>query len=245
MTGLGRTRALDDGVSRARVRRWPGEPGVAHLVLVDHTMTVAESTLRNWIGLLVDEGASSIRTGALSPAASAVFADLGFEVIQELVLMGRPLSRRDSFSPPEHQLRPLRSVRAVSAAARIDQSAFAAPWHLDEDGIDEALNATPNHRIRLAISADDDPAGYLVTGRNGAAGFIQRLAVDPAHQGRGIATSLLCDGMTWLSRRGVREVLVNTHRDNLRALHLYERFGFHRLDDELCVLELHLDGASA
>ena len=245
MTGFGTTRELDDGVTRARVRRWPGEPGVAHLVLADHTMVVADSTLRDWVRIVTEHGHVSIRTGALSPAAASVFADHGFHVIQDLVLLRRELSRRDLFTPPEHLLRPLRSARAFSAAARIDQSAFAAPWHLDEDGIDEALKATPNHRIRLAVTADDDPAGYLITGRNGAAGFIQRLAVDPTHQGRGIATSLLCDGMNWLARRGVRDVLVNTHHDNHRALDLYERFGFRRLDDELSVLELHLDGKPA
>lgn len=245
MTGFGRTRELDDGTSRARVRRWPDEPSVANLVLADHTMVVAGSTLRDWVRLLADQGYTSVRTGALSPHAAEVFATHGFHVIQRLVLLHRRLSRRDRFASPEHLLRPLRSARAFSAAARIDHTAFDAPWHLDEAGIDEALRATPNHRIRLAVAADDDPAGYLITGRNGSAGFIQRLAVDPAHEGRGIATSLLCDGLDWLARRGVNEVLVNTHHDNHRALHLYERFGFVPLDDELCVLERSLEGAAS
>ena len=96
------------------------------------------------------------------------------------------------------------------------------------------------HRIRLAVTSTDQPAGYVITGRNGAAGFIQRLAVLPDAQGQGIATSLLLDGLRWLQRRGVREVLVNTNFDNDRALDLYERFGFQLVPESLRVFERSL-----
>jgi ribosomal protein S18 acetylase RimI-like enzyme len=96
------------------------------------------------------------------------------------------------------------------------------------------------HRIRLAVTATDEPAGYMVTGRNGSAGFIQRLAVDPAYEGQGVATSLLQDGLGWLARRRVTDILVNTHLDNQRALSLYQRIGFEQLPENLRVMELSL-----
>ena len=245
ITGFGRLRELDDGTVRARVRTWPGEPATAHLVLADHTMMVSASTLTEWTGRLVDAGYPLVRTGALSVESARVFVEQGFHLIQDLVLMKRALSRRDRFDAPGHLLRPLRSSRALTAAARIDQSAFAAPWHLDEVGITEAMHATPQHRIRLAVSATDDPAGYLVTGRNGTMGFIQRLAVDPAHEGQGVASSLLRDGLDWLARRGVTEVLVNTHVDNDRAFALYHRHGFSFTGSNLVVLECPLGDRAA
>ena len=237
ITGLKRVRELDDGRVRARVRTWPGEPHTAHLVLADHTMVASPATLHDWLNRLAQHGYTLVRTGALSPDAARAFTEQGFAPIQELALLRRDLSRHDTFGAPSHQLRPLRSSRALAAAARIDHAAFEAPWHLDENGITEALDATPHSRIRLAVNANDDPAGYLITGRNGAVGFIQRLAVDPEHEGQGVASSLMCDGLAWLARRGVREVLVNTHFDNTRALRLYARFGFVLVDEQLTVLE--------
>ncbi|MGA1244403.1 MAG: GNAT family N-acetyltransferase, partial [Ilumatobacteraceae bacterium] len=59
-------------------------------------------------------------------------------------------------------------------------------------------------------------------------------------QGQRIATSLLLDGLRWLQRKGVREVLVNTDFGNERALDLYRRFGFTLLPDSLQVFELAL-----
>jgi ribosomal-protein-alanine N-acetyltransferase len=139
-------------------------------------------------------------------------------------------------------MRPIRSRRQLSTAARIDVAAFAPGWHLDETGIIDASNATPQSRVRLAVTADDEPAGYMITGRNGTAGFVQRLAVDPRLAGRGVARALLHDGIQWLGRRGVTEVLVNTDLDNRRALDLYRRHGFAELPERLSVLAVPLEG---
>ena len=59
-----------------------------------------------------------------------------------------------------------------------------------------------------------------------------------------MASSLLIDGLQWLQRRGVREVLVNTNFDNDRALGLYERFGFQLLPESLQVLERRIERAT-
>ena len=168
----------------------------------------------------------------------------GFHEIQQLALMRMktPFSHlaKHSSRRPHHEMRPLRSQRALDVAARLDHLAFESGWELDVNGIEEACRATPVHRIRLAVTATDEPAGYMVTGRNGSAGFIQRLAVDPAHEGQGVATSLLQDGLGWLTRRRVTDILVNTHLDNQRALALYQRLGFEQLPENLHVMELSL-----
>jgi ribosomal protein S18 acetylase RimI-like enzyme len=43
--------------------------------------------------------------------------------------------------------------------------------------------------------------------------------------------------MDWLQRRGVIEAVVNTQTDNVTALRLYERHGFHRQEPGLRVLQ--------
>ncbi|MEY3618807.1 MAG: hypothetical protein RL726_1505 [Actinomycetota bacterium] len=230
-------RVLDDGTVRARLRPWPSEVDVAHLVLTDHTVAPRSTTLLDWTNLITRDGYSTIRTGALSPDAARVFLDHGYVEIQHLALLRLDLSEV-ILTEPHHRTRALRTFRAFETAARIDRKAFESGWELDAAGIRDACTATPTHRIRLALTTADEPAGYMITGRNGSAGFIQRLAVDPAHESQGVATSLLLDGLHWLRRYRVRDVLVNTRLDNDRALDLYRRLGFVDMDENLSVLEL-------
>ena len=237
-------RLFDDGIVCARVRRWPSRPDIAHLVLTDHTVAPSRASLDEWTHSLRSEGYGSIRTGALSLSATPPFDQAGFHEIQQLALLRMktplPSVATHRAAQPHHEMRPLRSQRSFDVAARLDHLAFDSGWGLDVDGIEEACRATPVHRIRLAVTATDEPAGYMVTGRNGSAGFIQRLAVDPAYEGQGVATSLLQDGLGWLARRRVTDILVNTHLDNQRALSLYQRIGFEQLPENLRVMELSL-----
>ena len=185
------------------------------------------------------EGYTSIRTGALSGEAAEQFEVMNFYEIQQLALLrlGTATPSRVDSPVPHHEMRALRSVRSMDIAARIDQEAFDFGWQLDALGIREACRATPAHRIRLALTSTDEPVGYMITGRNGSAGFIQRLAVSPTHAGQGVATSLLQDGLQWLSKAGVSDILVNTHLDNQRALDLYHRLGFATLPETLRVMQ--------
>ena len=236
----GPPRLLDDGRVRARLRTWPRQPGVAQLVLTDHTKEPSYTTLTDWMNVLRQWNFHTVRTGALAESATSTFVEHDFTCIQRLALLRLRLDRRTALDVPRHELRPVRGLQQLGMTARIDAAAFENGWDLDVDAIVDACRATPQHRIRLAVTATDRPAGYVITGRNGAAGFVQRLAVLPEAQGQGIATSLLLDGLRWLQRRGVREVLVNTNFDNDRALELYERFGFTLLPESLQVFERSL-----
>lgn len=185
------------------------------------------------------EGYTSIRTGALSGDAAERFEVMNFYEIQKLALLrlGDSTPSKVDDPVPHYEMRPLRTIRSMDIAARIDQEAFDFGWQLDALSIHEACRATPVHRIRLALTSTDEPSGYMITGRNGSAGFIQRLAVSPTHAGQGVATSLLRDGLKWLGKAGVSDILVNTHLDNQRALDLYHRLGFATLPETLRVMQ--------
>lgn len=236
----GPPRLLDDGRVRARLRTWPHQPGVAQLVLTDHTKAPSYTTLVDWMNVLRQWTFHTVRTGALAESATTSFVEHGFRCVQRLALLRTRLDRRTTFESPRHELRSLRGAQQLAVAARIDAAAFENGWELDVESIVDACRATPQHRIRMAVTATDQPVGYVITGRNGSAGFVQRLAVLPTFEGQGVATSLLVDGLRWLQRRGVREVLVNTNFDNQRALELYERFGFDLLAESLQVYERSL-----
>ncbi|MGH9274339.1 MAG: GNAT family N-acetyltransferase, partial [Acidimicrobiales bacterium] len=113
-------------------------------------------------------------------------------------------------------------------------------------GLDDALGATPSARLRVVARVDGEGViGYAITGRAGSRGYLQRLAVDPAAQRRGIGAALVIDGLRWLRRWGAHEVLVNTQVDNGAALALYEAMGFRRQPDGLAVLRRDLDTAES
>lgn len=248
-----RVRFLHDGVVTARVRSWPGRPDVAHVVLTDHQRSPTVGAVRSWCELLRLEGYSIVRTGALSADASQTFDRVGFGSIQSLALLRLDdpelLRRLRRLSRPAVAMRSMRSTRSLLTAASIDRQAFGVEWDLDVTAIREACRATPSHRIRLAVTAADEPAGYMITGRSGSSGFVQRLAVNPDHQGQGIGNALMQDGLRWLGRARVDDVLdrsriddilVNTHLDNVAALQLYDSWGFRRLEENLQVMELDL-----
>ncbi len=80
-----------------------------------------------------------------------------------------------------------------------------------------------------------------MTGRTASIGFLQRLAVDPAAEGRGIGSALVVDALRWLGHTGAREVWVNTQPDNERARSLYLRHGFTERGAGLDVLRRSID----
>jgi ribosomal protein S18 acetylase RimI-like enzyme len=181
---------------------------------------------------LEGRGVERAVTPALNPYEAEPFFQAGFELHEELHLLARSIDTR----PPEptHRLRggrPWHRRRVLD----IDARAFDQFWQFDKFSLKEARRATPTNRFVVAVEAEGI-AGYAVTGRAGGRGYLQRLAVDPSFQGRGIGTSLVHDSLHWLHRKRVGMALVNTQERNQRALMLYERLGFIRQREGLLVL---------
>lgn len=231
---------LRSGRDHARVRCWPGRPGTAQLVLVDHARAPETTTLQSWIDRLAERGVRDVRTGAVTAEVARRFERVGFAPIQELVLLQFDLDQAE-LPRPTHRRAPLgRGPRDLDLAAAIDTAAFGPEWSLDPAGIREACGATPHHRARFALDDDTAAVGYAVTGRSGRRGFLQRLAVHPDHQRRGVGRTLVLDALRWLRRWRADDVIVNTAHDNAAARSLYERIGFRVLDEQLFVLERSL-----
>ena len=119
----------------------------------------------------------------------------------------------------------------------VDAAAFPEMWHLDERGFHNALRATPSARFRVMVDARNGVVGYAITGRAGRRGYLQRLAVTPQAQGRGVGRHLVADGLSWCRRWRVQRVAVNTQHGNSRALELYLGMGFVEAPTGLRVLE--------
>jgi ribosomal protein S18 acetylase RimI-like enzyme len=226
----------------ARARAWGAGTATAHLVVADHTVVPPLDRVEAWVQDLSARGFSRIRTGALAAEPAAVFAQVGFLVDQQLVLLHTDPRARLHLVDGPGSTRRVRSARTsddLTTAAAIDRAAFGAQWCLDEAGILDACDATPSHRMRLV-----DTDGYAVTGRSHSSGFVQRLAVHPDAQHSGLGRRLMVDALEWLRRWRVTTAMVNTHVGNTAALSLYASLGFTRLDQQLAVLALDLEPTS-
>jgi ribosomal protein S18 acetylase RimI-like enzyme len=229
---------LTGGPDRLRIGSWRGDPSVALLSPTPGRSPTA-SGLDRALGELARRGYRAVLTPALTQPEQAPFAAAGFTVHERLHLLRHPL---DSVPEPRADGARLRRgrTRDVPHVLEVDGLAFDRFWRFDAPGLADARTATPSARFRVA-TLDGRVVGYHVTGRAGALGYLQRLAVHPARHGRGIGTALVGDALDWCRRRGATSVLVNTQETNRRALRLYEQLGFRPEPTGLAVLRRPLD----
>lgn len=227
------------GNERFRVGPWHADAAIAYLSLTPDVPRPSAAGLRRCLRRLSDQGYSSIITAALHPEEARSFLATGFTEHDRLRVLSHDLVDLDGprrSVPPDWGLRLRRARRADrDASLVVDARAFPGFWRLDRSGLEEALEATPRTRFRVARTCDR-VVGYAVTGRAGSQGFLQRLATDPTAAGHGVGSALVLDALTWARRRHLARVLVNTQADNERALQMYLRLGFEPTTTDLVVL---------
>jgi ribosomal protein S18 acetylase RimI-like enzyme len=230
--GAPRVDVIKWGSERARAGPWRGDREVAYLSPLADAPVPSAAFVRRCLDQLAARGYCRVVTGALSPAESSGFLAAGFEISEQLHLLAHDLIR----IPDAPSAVPFRRAGRLDQAAvlEVDHRAFRPFWQLDRGGLTDAVRATPQARFRVADNGM--VIGYAITGRAARRGYLQRLAVDPEHGGRGLGGALVVDGLRWLKRWRVEQAVVNTQLDNGRALDLYERLGFRRQPLGLSVL---------
>lgn len=218
---------------RLRVRSWRGRDDVAECLAAPIGTWVPPGLVRDALARARAQGYRRMVTPALPPYEWHPYLDAGFEIRERLHLLGH-----DLLALPEKGAHRLRKVRRrdLDTVLEIDHLAFEPFWRMDPPALDEAVRATPSSRFRLHRGGD----GYALFGRAGNRGYVQRLAVRPGAEGSGLGSTLVTDGLWWLRRWRITEVLVNTQASNDRAVALYERLGFRRRAGGLAVLEADL-----
>lgn len=125
----------------------------------------------------------------------------------------------------------------IPAAAVVDRAAFTAPWWHSEDTM----------RRRAAVAAyfavaalAGEVVGYAEGELRLPVAHLNRIAVHPARQGRGVGAALLRDALRAFWRQGAGYVTLNTQSDNVYSRRLYRRFGFEATGDFATVWELEV-----
>lgn len=122
------------------------------------------------------------------------------------------------------------------AAIAIDRLSFATTWRLGATGLAESREATPRSSF-LVTRVDNSVAGFTIVGVSGSVSYLQRVAVHPDLQGRGLGRSLVRASLRWGQKHGASTMLLNTQPDNTAAASLYLSEGFVRLASGLDVLK--------
>jgi ribosomal protein S18 acetylase RimI-like enzyme len=226
------------GPDQFRFGPWHGDGSIAYVAVSPRVAAPTSGGVRLLVDRLRAHGFRRVVTAALRTHEVAAFEAAGFTERERLVVLSHDLRDiADALDIPMR--RALRGDRP--AVLRLDAAAFDPAWSLDDDGLAEALAATPRARFRVADSAAHaELVGYAICGRAGRIGYLQRLAVRPSEQGTGLGRALVVDSLQWLRRRGGRLVMVNTQQTNTRALDLYRRLGFRTEPSELTVLTREL-----
>jgi GNAT superfamily N-acetyltransferase len=226
------------GGDRLRVGPWRGDANVAYISPLPDSSGPSSDGVRRCTALLRERGYAEAVTAALAASEASAFLAAGFMVRERLHLLAHDLGDLDG--PPLESITVRRARRIDRGPAlAVDARSFDPFWRLDSAGLDEAIDATPSSRFRVA----DGPGGvvgYAVSGRAGSRGFLQRLAVDPRSRQHGFGTALVLDGLRWMKRRGAVRAMVNTQERNVDALRLYEHLGFRLQPGGLAVLHTYL-----
>jgi ribosomal protein S18 acetylase RimI-like enzyme len=223
------------GEESARVGPWRADSSAALLVPVPDGGPPSAEFVRRCLRLLAQQGYEKVVTGALAPDEQRGFLEAGFDVQERLHLLLLDRSVPVPSTPPGPAVRRPWGGRR-QGALEVDSAAFPPFWRLDGAGLREALEATPRRRFRVVLGGGRRVTGYAICGASGRRGYVQRLAVAPSEQGRGLGRRLLVDGLSWLRSVGTDLIAVNTQKGNEAALHLYRLAGFRDDPDGLCVL---------
>lgn len=230
---------------------WPFDATTAMLTLQSAhrpDVTITRALIDEWADTTAASTFQRVRTSAVGPAAAEALLDHGFVVRQELDFLVAELdgsSGAADATPPATYNPSWRIGRVRTAdAVRIDIAAFGDEWALDATAFEHSCRATQNFHVRgarrrtpMRFAALGRMLGYCLTGASDDTSYLQRLAVLPAAQRRGVAGALIADSMRWAAGQGARRMFVNTDTNNLAALSLYRRWGFDTVGYHLRVME--------
>ena len=103
----------------------------------------------------------------------------------------------------------------------IERRVFPTPWSLAMF----VLELSKQSGICLAAVCEERLVGYLICSRYDTVWHVMNVAVDTAHQRRGLASAMLAELYDRVNDDDARFTL-EVRRSNTVAIHLYEREGF-------------------
>lgn len=80
------------------------------------------------------------------------------------------------------------------------------------------------------INKHNEIIGTVLGGFDGRTATINRLAISPNEQGKGLGKSLITELEQKLQRRGIKKIAIMIHVSNTQVIPFYEKLGFKEMD---------------
>lgn len=125
----------------------------------------------------------------------------------------------------------------MQALLAIEELCFEDLWRYDSTAFTDIL---VTHPYFVVAELNSQVVGYQFNAIDGDYGYLIRIAVHPAVNGRGIGVRLMAEAVNFFAQARVSRIMLNTQQDNVRAHRLYEWFGFLRLEKMGFVLRKEL-----
>lgn len=180
-----------------------------------------------WRGAQAQCPRAAIRSVAILGTVNwlpAYIRRLAFDLGDDIITMSHIGSRLPAAPATVATIRPA-EIGDIPRLCEIDRLAFAPHWRMNRNDFRQALRIAAVATVAIRGAR---VVAYQFSTRNEDAGHLARLAVDPAHQRRGIASLLLYRLLEELRRLRVESITVNTQASNRPSQYLYQRFGFFR-----------------
>jgi ribosomal protein S18 acetylase RimI-like enzyme len=220
---------LRRGWARAEARPWNDVVPDAILRIVRGGTAFVQACT----DVVKERGAPTVFSPPLAASARRSWEHAGYQTFIELALMRQSLE--DPIPSPDHLVVEVDGADPAGLLA-IDRAAFADFWRFDRRGMEEAMNATSRSSVFVVRNAEGRPAAYAIVGYGHAICYLQRVAVDPLWQGRGMGRSLVRVAARAARASGARAMLLNTQPENEPAMALYRSEGYVTLTEPLAVL---------
>ena len=217
------------GWAAAHARPWNSSRPDAHLRLARGSAGFLGDATRAVLGF----GAATVISPPLMSGTQTTWRTAGYKPYTNLRLLRKTIEQEEDVDAP---------VRVLAdpdwpGVVAVDAAAFGDTWKAELPALLEAVRSTP---VSALIGVDDPATGavaaYAVVASSAGTGYLQRIAVHPAQQGRGLGRALTRHANNWLRRRGTRHIVLNTKPENLGALSLYQSEGYVLLSDRLELL---------
>ena len=219
---------LRKGWARAEARPWNRNRTDAYLRLVRGTTAFLVEATQAVLGF----GVSAVTSPPLLAGSRRTWLEAGFQPYRSLLLFHKPLAAERLPEGVVEELNDLQWLRLVE----IDGSAFGPRWRAELPALREALASAPRS-VLLGAMLGSGLSGYAIAAVSGGTGYLQRLAVDAAAQGRGLGRDLTRASCGWAQRRGARRMVLNTKPDNDAARALYGSEGFTVMSEHLELMQ--------
>jgi ribosomal protein S18 acetylase RimI-like enzyme len=215
----------------ALIGPWRNRPEIASiedLVAVRHM----EELLRAAVERCAEHGDDLVLTVELDSRRSpARYERAGLEMLEEVITYEMGIVREPWSGSDRVRLVRVNATdeAGIERVTNIDQASFPWLWRNNRMEFDVYLH-TPGVEVWL-VEAGDAPVAYFGVTLFPDWGHLDRIAVVPEQQGRGLGLETLGLAVDTMRRRGARRVGLSTQRTNRRSQRLYERFGFRRTPD--------------